>query len=61
MKKNYAKLSLGITEARNELKRSIVAAGDEPIALLQNNNIIAYIVPPSTFEKLCDNQKESSL
>jgi PHD/YefM family antitoxin component YafN of YafNO toxin-antitoxin module len=58
MKKNYAKLSLGITEARSELKRSIVEAGDEPIALLQNNKIIAYIVPPNTFEKLCNNQQD---
>lgn len=52
MKKNYADLTIGITEAIKNLRKAIDEASGKPIALLQSNKPIAYIVPVETYEQM---------
>jgi PHD/YefM family antitoxin component YafN of YafNO toxin-antitoxin module len=62
MDKNYADLTVGISEAVRNFRKTIDAAGDKPVGLLQNNKIIAYLVPVKTYgetqEELLELRKE---
>jgi len=54
MKKNYASLFIGVTEARTELIKAIDQADNKAIALMQNNKVKAYIVPVALYEDMIE-------
>ena len=54
MKRNYAGLTIGITEAVKNFRKTIDSSNGQPIALLQANKPIAYIVPTETYEQMVD-------
>ena len=54
IQKNYAPFSIGVTEARSELTKAIEEANNQPIALMYQNKIKAYIVPASLYENMVD-------
>lgn len=57
--KNYAPLSLGVTEARTELVKAIEEAKNQPIALMHQNKVKAYIVPVALYEEMVEKLKKA--
>lgn len=62
MKKNYAPLSVGITDFQKEIGKILDEANGQVIALEKRGIIRAYIVPADVYEKMAedlDNQSKS--
>jgi len=50
----YAKSTVSITELRRNPGAVIEEAGDHPVAVLNHNRAMAYIVPAEVFEALME-------
>jgi antitoxin StbD len=52
MQSVLADLSVSITELKKNPSAVISGAGDEPVAILNNNRPTAYIIPAETYEAM---------
>ncbi|MBA2629217.1 MAG: type II toxin-antitoxin system Phd/YefM family antitoxin [Rickettsiaceae bacterium] len=60
MKRNYAPLSVGITDFQKEIGKILDEANGQVIALEKRGTIKAYIVPTDVYENMIDNLDNQS-
>lgn len=61
MRPIYAFQAASISELKNNPSQLIDAANGQPIAILNHNNTIAYLIPVATFEKILAHLDEQLL
>lgn len=54
-----SRLAVSVTELRERIAKIVEEAGDEPIAVLNKNKPIAYLIPANKYEEMLEVMKQN--